>query len=85
MGIWGKMFGGIAGFAVGGPIGALMGLGLGHAADNGRLLEGPAGVGVTDGAARARRTRTAPRFSVRQKWPRFWERQTSFLPLASSS
>lgn len=43
MGIWGKMFGGIAGFAVGGPIGALMGLGLGHAADNGRLLEGPAG------------------------------------------
>lgn len=43
MSVWGKMFGGIAGFAMGGPIGALMGLGLGHAADNGRLLEGPIG------------------------------------------
>ncbi|QDH17203.1 TerB family tellurite resistance protein [Swingsia samuiensis] len=38
MGIWGKMFGGVAGFAVGGPFGALMGAALGHAADNGALL-----------------------------------------------
>lgn len=38
MAIWGKMFGGVAGFAVGGPFGALMGAALGHAADNGSLL-----------------------------------------------
>lgn len=37
------MFGGVAGFAVGGPFGALMGAALGHAADNGKLLETPAG------------------------------------------
>lgn len=43
MGVWGKMFGGIAGFAVAGPVGALMGLGLGHAADRGQLLNGPTG------------------------------------------
>ncbi|WP_215747265.1 TerB family tellurite resistance protein [Gluconobacter sp. P1C6_b] len=39
MAIWGKMFGGVAGFAVGGPFGALMGAALGHAADNGSLLK----------------------------------------------
>ncbi|MQR99535.1 DnaJ domain-containing protein [Gluconobacter sp. AC10] len=33
------MFGGVAGFAVGGPFGALMGAALGHAADNGSLLK----------------------------------------------
>ncbi|GBR19335.1 TerB family tellurite resistance protein [Gluconobacter japonicus] len=38
MAIWGKMFGGVAGFAVGGPFGALMGAALGHAADSGSLL-----------------------------------------------
>lgn len=43
MAVWGKMFGGIAGFAVGGPFGALMGAALGHAADRGSLLEMPAG------------------------------------------
>ncbi|GBQ82476.1 TerB family tellurite resistance protein [Gluconobacter albidus] len=39
MAIWGKMFGGVAGFAVGGPFGALMGAALGHAADSGSLLK----------------------------------------------
>ena len=43
MAIWGKLFGGVAGFAVGGPFGALMGAALGHAADSGTLLETPAG------------------------------------------
>src|SRR5271168_3935432 len=32
---WGKIIGGVAGFAVGGPAGALFGAALGHAADEG--------------------------------------------------
>lgn len=41
MSIWGKIIGGVAGFAVGGPLGALMGAVAGHAVD--RLREsGPA-------------------------------------------
>ena len=35
MGYWGKVVGGMAGFAVGGPFGAIMGAALGHAADTG--------------------------------------------------
>jgi DnaJ like chaperone protein len=37
MGYWGKVVGGMAGFAMGGPVGALMGAALGHAADTGSL------------------------------------------------
>jgi DnaJ like chaperone protein len=37
MGYWGKVVGGMAGFAVGGPFGAIMGAALGHAADTGNL------------------------------------------------
>jgi DnaJ like chaperone protein len=33
MSIWGKIMGGFAGFAVGGPLGAMVGAALGHAAD----------------------------------------------------
>lgn len=33
MGVWGKVIGGVAGFFTGGPVGALMGAALGHAAD----------------------------------------------------
>ncbi len=33
MSIWGKILGGAAGFAIGGPIGALIGVGAGHVAD----------------------------------------------------
>ena len=33
MSIWGKVIGGVAGFALGGPLGALMGVGAGHAMD----------------------------------------------------
>ena len=35
MGYWGKIIGGVAGFAMGGPFGAVVGAALGHAADNG--------------------------------------------------
>ncbi|MGC8469904.1 MAG: TerB family tellurite resistance protein [Acetobacteraceae bacterium] len=40
MGYWGKIIGGVAGFAVGGPPGAVVGLALGHAADSGALPRG---------------------------------------------
>jgi DnaJ like chaperone protein len=35
MGYWGKIIGGVAGFAMGGPVGAVFGAALGHAADSG--------------------------------------------------
>src|SRR5580704_12920935 len=35
MGYWGKVLGGMAGFAMGGPFGAAIGAALGHAADTG--------------------------------------------------
>ena len=37
MALWGKIIGGITGFAVGGPVGAVAGAALGHAADNGNI------------------------------------------------
>jgi len=37
MSYWGKLFGGVAGFAMGGPPGAVMGAALGHAADSGAM------------------------------------------------
>lgn len=37
MSYWGKLLGGMAGFAVGGPFGAVMGAAVGHAADSGAL------------------------------------------------
>ena len=37
MGYWGKIIGGMAGFAMGGPFGAVVGAALGHAADSGAL------------------------------------------------
>ncbi len=37
MGYWGKIIGGMAGFARGGPFGAVVGAALGHAADNGGM------------------------------------------------
>jgi DnaJ like chaperone protein len=35
MAVWGKIIGGVAGFAMGGPFGAVVGAALGHAADTG--------------------------------------------------
>ncbi|MBV8916393.1 MAG: TerB family tellurite resistance protein [Acetobacteraceae bacterium] len=37
MSYWGKLLGGLAGFAVGGPFGAVVGAALGHAADGGEM------------------------------------------------
>ena len=37
MSYWGKLLGGMAGFAMGGPFGAMVGAALGHAADGGAL------------------------------------------------
>jgi DnaJ like chaperone protein len=37
MGYWGKILGGMAGFAMGGPFGAVVGAALGHAADTGAV------------------------------------------------
>lgn len=57
MAIWGKVFGAVTGFAVGGPPGAVIGAALGHAADRGSLLDPPQGggwLGAVGGDARAR-------------------------------
>lgn len=35
--MWGKLFGGMAGFAMGGPLGAIVGAALGHAAESGAM------------------------------------------------
>lgn len=37
MSFWGKILGGVAGFAMGGPFGAMIGAALGHAADEGAI------------------------------------------------
>ena len=60
MGYWGKLIGGMAGFAVGGPPGALFGAALGHAVDSGAIqapklpfanLAGPGGAWNPAGVA----------------------------------
>ncbi|MDE2240588.1 MAG: TerB family tellurite resistance protein [Rhodospirillales bacterium] len=51
MSYWGKFIGGMAGFAMGGPVGALFGAALGHAADEGKLYAFK--FGVSDFAGRA--------------------------------
>ncbi len=52
MGVWGKIIGGVAGFFTGGPLGAVMGAALGHAADQGAVGgRGPPGAGLPPGAA----------------------------------
>lgn len=51
MSIWGKIIGGIAGFATGGPIGAFMGAVAGHAADSrGRVLPNAANLAAMLGS-----------------------------------
>lgn len=46
MSVWGKVLGGAAGFAVGGPLGALVGLAAGHAVDRYRDADTPADGGT---------------------------------------
>lgn len=41
MSVWGKIFGGVAGFAIGGPLGGLVGLAAGHAFDKFRTETAP--------------------------------------------
>lgn len=52
MSLWGKIIGGIAGFAVGGPLGALLGVAAGHAVDKMRRESGA--LSEADGAAEFR-------------------------------
>jgi DnaJ like chaperone protein len=49
--VWGKIIGGMAGFAMGGPFGAVLGAALGHAAESGGLaqLGGTLGQGARTG------------------------------------
>lgn len=54
MAFWGKIFGGTAGFAAGGPFGSLMGLALGHLADKKQLLTPPSGSWSSHFSARGR-------------------------------
>jgi len=44
--VWGKIVGGMAGFAVGGPFGAIVGAAIGHAADSGGLGQFGAQLGM---------------------------------------
>ena len=43
MTIWGKIIGGVSGFAIGGPLGALLGVAAGHAIDKAKHRGGSAG------------------------------------------
>ncbi|MEK9722284.1 MAG: TerB family tellurite resistance protein [Rhodospirillaceae bacterium] len=43
MSIWGKVIGGVAGFALGGPLGAILGVAAGHAVDKVKASEAGAG------------------------------------------
>ena len=47
MSIWGKVIGGVAGFAIGGPFGALLGAYAGHTMDRARERAGGAGTPAT--------------------------------------
>jgi len=47
---WGKLLGGVAGFALGGPFGAVVGAALGHAADHGTLPRVSMGDGASGGS-----------------------------------
>ena len=40
MSIWGKIIGGVSGFAIGGPLGAILGLAAGHAVDKAKQTGG---------------------------------------------
>jgi DnaJ like chaperone protein len=48
--VWGKILGGVGGFLTGGPLGAVVGAALGHAADSGAMRP-PIGPGAADLAA----------------------------------
>jgi DnaJ like chaperone protein len=53
LGVWGKILGGVAGFFTGGPLGAVVGAAMGHAADEGSIgrVFRPSPYGAADLAA----------------------------------
>jgi DnaJ like chaperone protein len=53
LGVWGKILGGVAGFFTGGPLGAVVGAAMGHAADEGNIGRAfrPSAHGAADLAA----------------------------------
>ncbi len=61
---WGKIIGGMAGFAMGGPVGAMFGAALGHAADSGVMPELRR---ILPGADPAAAIRMAARFGGREQ------------------
>jgi len=65
MSYWGKLLGGVAGFAMGGPPGAIMGAALGHAADRG-AANGLPRFGFFD-SARLHPARIAALFAPREQ------------------
>jgi len=65
MSYWGKLLGGVAGFAMGGPPGAIMGAALGHAADRG-AARGLPRFGLFD-SARLHPARIAALFAPREQ------------------
>ena len=69
MSYWGKIIGGVAGFAMGGPVGALFGAALGHAADQGALpnVAGRLGNGIPFDSARHRRHAGPARAAIRRQ------------------
>jgi len=50
MSIWGKVIGGVAGFALGGPIGAILGVTLGHSVDKAKIQQQAGGSGIDNDA-----------------------------------
>ncbi len=67
MGYWGKLVGGMAGFAMGGPFGAVMGAALGHAADSGALPKLGLPGGGFDPASTLHPARLAGLFAPREQ------------------
>lgn len=55
MPVWGKIFGGISGFAMGGPLGGLIGLTLGHLTDTKKILTPPSGTWGNNFQAKSKR------------------------------
>jgi len=61
--VWGKIIGGVAGFAMGGPLGAVAGMALGHAAESGGMGRiGSAGMNAMGGLLG--QSRSAARFAA---------------------
>ena len=67
MGYWGKVIGGMAGFAMGGPVGAMFGAALGHAADSGGTPRLPFPFSMLTGDQVASQARVAAMLGQKQQ------------------